>query len=47
MFTYEALADRNSGVKEQIKEILAGRKIKLGLNALCGKDTRNMVKLLG
>lgn len=47
VFTYEELADRNSGAKEAIKKLLNGRKIKLGLNALCGKDTRNMVKLLG
>jgi NADPH:quinone reductase-like Zn-dependent oxidoreductase len=47
LFTYEDLANRDSGVKEKIKDILAGRKIKLGLNAVCGKDNFNMAKLMG
>lgn len=46
LFTYEALADRNSGVKEEIKSILGKRKIKLGLNAVCGTPNSNMVKLM-
>jgi NADPH:quinone reductase-like Zn-dependent oxidoreductase len=46
VFTYEALADRQSGAKEAIKEILGKRKIMLGLNAVCGKDNANMVKFL-
>lgn len=46
LFTYEALADRNSGVREEIKNILGKRKIKLGLNAVCGTPNSNMVKLM-
>lgn len=46
LFTYEALADRESGVKEKIKTILGRRKVKLGLNAVCGSPNSNMVKLM-
>lgn len=47
VLTYEELADRNSGARERVKEILKGRSIKLGLNAVCGRDTVNMMKLMG
>lgn len=47
VFTYEQMADRTSGTRERIKELLKGRQIRLGLNALCGKDTTLMAKLLG
>lgn len=47
IFTYEELANRESGVKEKIKILLNGRKIKLGLNSLCGIDNSNMAKLMG
>jgi trans-2-enoyl-CoA reductase len=47
VFTYEDLADRESGAKAKVKDILAGRKIKLGLNAVCGTDNSNMAKLMG
>lgn len=47
LFTYEGLDDRDSGVKEKIKDIVGKRKIKLGLNAVCGKDGSNMAKLMG
>lgn len=46
LFTYEALADRDSGAKEAIKEALGTHKVMLGLNALCGKDNANMAKFL-
>ena len=47
LFTYEELADRDSGAKDRIKDVLRGRSIKLGLNAVCGKDNANMAKLMG
>lgn len=47
VMTYNELADRNSGARERVKEILKGRQIRLGLNALCGKDTVSMAKLMG
>lgn len=46
VFTYEQLADRQSGAKEVIKDILGKRKVMLGLNAVCGKDNANMTKFL-
>ncbi|PWN39637.1 NAD(P)-binding protein [Ceraceosorus guamensis] len=48
VFTYEALSSRetSSETKDAVKRIANGRPIKLALNALCGKDTTNMSKLL-
>lgn len=44
---YEDLESKKLGAKEEIKKILGERKIKLGLNALCGMDTSNMAKVMG
>ncbi|PWN37851.1 GroES-like protein, partial [Meira miltonrushii] len=46
LFSYEHLADRNSGLKERIKTILGDRQIKLGLNAVCGQANADMAKLM-
>ncbi|UZJ52328.1 hypothetical protein CBS101457_001648 [Exobasidium rhododendri] len=47
LFKYEEIADRKSGAREKVKDLLAARKIKLGLNAVCGQDNMNMAKLMG